>query len=615
MKTTLRPYLDLTAKSSVFSQFGLILLALCLSACGGGNQSSAPGSAPGRPATPFPEPIANSFFGMAFQNACSITNNGPNGPCNNPEFHSFPSVPFGLASSLNSANNNMKWSDLVQCDPTGSVCPIAGSACSKTGVGANGQPCPAADLVPNCIPNAAAPDDPSNCAYVWTTFDYWTIMYNAHGINWMYVPYYTPDYLSVRGSRCIAPGHADFGGDPTCLATADVCQNQTGFMWGCDPPSDIDAIPGSGLADGTDQNYINFVEALGQHVFNSFETINYWNVWDQPDICSRWNHNDQPSVDCTKLNPGGGPSFGTVPQLGRLATDARATLSLEFVKGVKFVSPSFANVVSNAAYLQLLIASGPSAFDSVGYQGYFTDGVGCPSHCPVPEIEAVDWDSVLNSLVLIGLPNKTAIDTAFSWGPTSNVTDPDMRISFVARSFLLQESNYPQLNRALWVGEDFPIDLTPNPNNGNLPNGGNGQLWASGVNNIQDNCLIPDSGQGGFDCPAGVALKQVAKWTEGNTFSSACTCSTSPNGGNCSAIPPSGIWQCPIFGPNAYQGLFVWDSTVTSFPCTNLACGSTMFTIPPQYAADWRDLTGTVTLLNGATTVMVGAKPILIENQ
>jgi hypothetical protein len=30
---------------------------------------------------------------------------------------------------------------------------------------------------------------------------------------------------------------------------------------------------------------------------------------------------------------------------------------------------------------------------------------------------------------------------------------------------------------------------------------------------------------------------------------------------------------------------------------------------------DYRDLTGAITQLNGATTVSVGAKPILLENQ
>jgi hypothetical protein len=265
--------------------------------------------------------------------------------------------------------------------------------------------------------------------------------------------------------------------------------------------------------------------------------------------------------------------------------------------------------------LELLIASNASAFDSIGYQGYFTNGPGCPNHCPVPELEVVDWNAVLNAELLAGVPTKTGMDTAFSWGATTNVVDPDMRISYATRSFILQESNYPQLSKALWVGEDYPIDLTPNPLNNNEPNGGSGQFWASGVDNIQDNCLVPDGGQGGFDCPAGVAYKQIGTWTEGNTFASACTCSTSPNGGNCAAVPPSGIWQCPIVGPNAYQGLIVWDSTFTSFPCTDPACGSTQFTIPSQYDADFKDLTGTITTLSGTTMVTIGAKPILIENE
>jgi hypothetical protein len=188
-----------------------------------------------------------------------------------------------------------------------------------------------------------------------------------------------------------------------------------------------------------------------------------------------------------------------------------------------------------------------------------------------------------------------------------------MRAAQAARIYLLQESYYPALVRVDWYGEDFPIDNTANPNNHNLPNGGTGEFWASGATNVQDHCSALDTIQGGFDCPAGLAMNQVSKWTIGATFNGPCSCSVGASSGSCSSSPPTGIWQCSVTRPNGYQGLFVWDNTATSFPCTNPACGTTVFTIPSGYVSDWQDLDGNVTPLAGTITVTIGAKPILVE--
>jgi len=59
--------------------------------------------------------------------------------------------------------------------------------------------------------------------------------------------------------------------------------------------------------------------------------------------------------------------------------------------------------------------------------------------------------------------------------------------------------------------------------------------------------------------------------------------------------------------------LFAWDNTATTFPCSNAACGTTTFPIPPGFTSNWQDLNGNTTPLAGASTVTIGAKPILIE--
>ena len=539
--------------------------------------------------------IPASFYGFTVNRSCSIANTEPAGnSCGNPESHSFPGLPFTWSRSL--GTGKLKWSDLVRCDPTGSVCPIPGNGCGK-----NGEGCTSSQLVAGCAPSSFNPDDPNNCAYFWQNFDWWTQQYNSHSVDWMYDAYYTPDYLSVRGSRCTGSGTADFGPDATCVGPADSCLGDEDG--GCDPPFDIDATLGSGKADGTDQNYIWFVKAFVTHLQANGAHIKYWEVWNEPNICGEWNHKDEASEDCPSL--GFAPSTGTATQLIRLAEDARSILP----SSVSITTPPVTDSSAITDYLYTILSEGGKYFDIVGFHGYFNTHTGCPSSCPTPEAWVTEW----NALSGVNSTKKPTMNTEFSWGANSNVTEPDMRAAFAARIYLLQESEYPALSRVAWYGEDFPIDLTPNPNNNNLPSGGTGEFWADGNSNVADRCSTPDAVQGGYDCPAGLAMQQVSTWTLGGTFQGPCSCSATP-GGSCSSSPPTGIFQCRITESSGHAGLFVWDNTQTTFPCNNAPCGSTTFSIPSGFTADWQDLDGNKTSLGGATTVTIGAKPILIEN-
>jgi Bacterial Ig-like domain (group 2) len=548
--------------------------------------------------------IPASFYGFTINDPCSISNTRPDGSdCSNTESHSFPGLPLTWSRSL--GESYIKWSDIVQCDPTGSVCPLPGSGCSKDGLGSGGAPCADSELVTGCVPNAKDPGDPTNCAYVWVTFDFFANQLNSHSVDFMYDAYYTPDYLSVRGSRCTANGQADFGPDATCVGAIDSCGGGVNFNWGCDPPADIDATPGSGLADGTDQNFKSFVNAFMTHLQQSSEHIKYWEVWNEPNVCKEWNHGDENGIDCTSQNPGGGPSVGTAKQLVRMAQDARTIIPM-FDSTVLISSPALVGLQGSntAAYMnKILTLGGSTLFDLIGFHGYYAEANGsCPSNCPVPENWLEQWNNVVSVMNATGQSSKPAINTEYSWGAHTDVTDPDMRAAQAARLFLLQESYYPALVRENWYGEDFVIQ----------PDGGSGQFWASGENNVADNCSVVDPVQGGFRCPAGLAMDQVYQWTLGATFGGACTCS----GSNCAEVPPTppvGIFQCSITRSGGYAGLFVWDSSATTFPCSNTPCGTTTFTIPAGYTSDWQDLDGNVTQLGGAKSVTIGAKPILIE--
>jgi len=573
-----------------------LLLISCLLGCGGSSSQSNIITPP--PPPPPAGSIPSTFFGFTVNKVCTITNIEPYGnSCGNPESHGFPGLPFSWSRSL--GTGRLKWADIEQCDPTGSVCPAAGSGCSKNGLGSNCNP------VPGCQPSAYSPDDPNNCAYVWDNFDFWTQQYNNHSVDWMFDAYYTPDFLSVRGSRCTAKGQADFGADSTCVGTPDTCNGDGNG--GCDPPFDIDKTPGSGLADGTDQNYKWFVTAFLAHLGSS-EHIKYWEVWNEPNVCGQWNHADDPSVDCTSSN--GTPNPGTVAQLVRMAQDARSILP----SSVSITTPPVTDVEGLNNYLSKILTTGGSQFDVIGFHGYFNTHSGCPSSCPTPESFVTQWSTLVSVTAAAGQSSKPVMNTEFSWGANSNVTYPDMRAAFAARIYLLQESEYPTLTRVNWYGEDFEEDPTPNPDNNNLPDGGTGEFWAPGDYNIQDNCLVPDTVQGGYDCPAGLAMKQVAAWTIGSKFGGACSCSASPNGGSCSASPPTGVFQCKITLSNGNNGLFVWDNTAVTYPCSNAPCGQTSFAVPSDYNSSWQDLDGNVSLLNGNSTVTIGAKPIFLQN-
>ncbi len=567
-------------------------------------------------------PIPLSFYGFTVNTGCDISNERPTNQalnCNSTESHSMPGLPFSWSRSLGSST--LKWSDLEECDPTGSVCPIAGHGCDRNGVGANGVKCSKSFLYAGCQPNLKSPTDPANCAYYWTQFDFFTHLYNTGNVDWMYTLTSTPDFLSVEGSRCTGAGIGNNGADLTCAYAANPNCSGTGAADGqCVPPYDLDSTPGSGDGKGTDQNLLYFLTALMTHMEINSESIQYIEIWNEPSTCQAWNHSDG-SQNC------GVPATGavaTATDLARIASDARALVH-QYDPRVLITSPPTAGGTSSYAYMQTILTAGATPYDLVGFHGYdilpVPGGTGaCPSLCPVPEYEVSEWAALQNVLTTLNLTSLKAINTEFSWGGYQNVTIPDMRAAQAARLYILQESFYPALQRVGWYGEDFPVDNTPDPNNPGHPNGGTGEFWASGATNVSDGCTVPDPIQGGYDCPAGLAMQQVKKWTLGATYSAPCSCSASPNGGSCAATPATGVWQCSISKPGGYSGLLVWDSTYTTYPCpttpaaATAPCGSGTFTVPPSYSNDWEDLNGNVNGLQGST-VTIGAKPILLENE
>jgi hypothetical protein len=95
----------------------------------------------------------------------------------------------------------------------------------------------------------------------------------------------------------------------------------------------------------------------------------------------------------------------------------------------------------------------------------------------------------------------------------------------------------------------------------------------------------------------GIAYGQVYNWMVG-AVPSACATSGS-------------IYTCGLTRSGGYQGLAVWDSSLS---CSNGSCATTSYTVPSGYT-QYRDLAGNVTSINSNSQIQIGIKPILLENQ
>jgi hypothetical protein len=179
-----------------------------------------------------------------------------------------------------------------------------------------------------------------------------------------------------------------------------------------------------------------------------------------------------------------------------------------------------------------------------------------------------------------GQSAKPLVDTEASWGdPTvSNpaFTDPAMQAAFLARMYLLQWSN--NVSRFYWYqwnNKQFGTLWTPDPN-------------------------VPSNP--GTVLPAGIAYQQMFNWLVDAVMSQAC-------------VSNGSVWTCGLTSTNGYQALAVWDASQS---CSNTSgsesCTTSNYTFAPQYV-QYRDLSGNTTSLAGQTSVPIGAKPILLENQ
>jgi hypothetical protein len=393
----------------------------------------------------------------------------------------------------------------------------------------------------------------------WPTVPFGGVRLWDAGVSWYDLTTAGPrqyDWSKLDEWFALIPQHnADilytFGRIPSWASSNPNDQN-CGFAPGaCDPPSDLKSD-----GSGTDQFFKDFVTDLVSHsVQSAAGQIHYWEIINEAGQPNQWT--------------------GNVAQTVRMTLDAIQIIRAADPTAV-IVSPSIVVQSSDGqaffqGYFSTLHSQGGDV-DAIAVHGYVQRS-GEPLE---PENLITYLDQVRNILAANNEASKPIFDTESSWGDPSvsspAFTDPDMQAGYVARSYLIHWSE--GMARFYWY--QWNNDLR-------------GTLWIPDPNNP----AAP-----GTVLPPGIAYGQVYNWIVGSVMSSpGCTSSGS-------------VWACPFTRTGGYQALAVWDAAQS---CNNGTCTTSNFNFPSQYV-HYRDLAGNTTALSGST-VPIGAKPILLENQ
>ncbi len=346
------------------------------------------------------------------------------------------------------------------------------------------------------------------------------------------------------------------------IADQSTCRALNGGATGCQaPPDNI-------------QDWKDFILALVQH-YNGVTAphIKYYEIWNE------WNVNDAQN----------GFWAGTPVQLATLQTTACAIIHatagdpFSMVLTPSTVGPAATPNAAAPTLLQAYFNAGgnncPGAagnlIDGVSFHGnlglmslspFPLPGEGCTqAGCNGTIVQITNsYRQVLN---LNGLQTAPLLDTEGGF-ESANISNMDLRAAWLAQFYALQAGLFNS-DRLQWVSWF---------------------TWgAPGVaGNIETSNRTPD--------PAGVAYNQVFDWLFGR-FPAACTQSGT-------------VWSCPLTGANGYQAEILWDDSQN---CNSGTCTTSPQPVPTGTVKS-RDLTGATTQITG-TTVPVGIKPIILENQ
>ena len=263
------------------------------------------------------------------------------------------------AAALRLWDDGVKWTNLEPCDPTG----VAG----------------------------IAPTDPGNSCYSWANLDTWVRSKGpSAGMDVLYTLGGTPGWATSQ--------------------TAPRTACETAGIYSCLAPVDVDKSPSSGLGDGTDTTWINFITALATRYKGQ---IQFYELWNEPDS----------------------PNFfaGTNAQFIRMMNDAAAIIR-SIDPAARLVCPSFHGPTAATWFAAFLTAGGAADFDIVNFHGR---GSGVSNN--QPEVILTTYAAAQAVIVAHGLSNLPFWDDEAGW-LQNQVLDPDMQAAYVARSYILRAS-------------------------------------------------------------------------------------------------------------------------------------------------------------------------------
>jgi hypothetical protein len=336
----------------------------------------------------------------------------------------------------------------------------------------------------------------------------------------------------------------------------------------CYPPKDV-AKDGS----GTDQMWKDWVTAIAKHAAASRIHVKYWEIWNA--------FNNDPKTQGRNWEWAGTPQ-----QLMRLAEDARCTITgrghvqgeactaKAIDPGAIILSPSFSSQSD-----PLHLGRARAYFNQPG-AAEAAEEIAIHNYNYPPE-DAGSYIALLKTALPQIDRGKPLISTEGSWHDDCQLPDLDAQASFVARQYLMLNTNHIQAH--YWYNWYERISKTGS---------GFGTLYNPDGNG---KCTSDHAGL----TPAGVAYQQIYNWMVGATVS--------PCGQDRSV---STVYKCKFSRPSDYSAIALWDASQT---CGANGCTTRTWPVP-QGMGWYRDLAGNIFKIEGQT-VEIGLKPILVENR
>jgi uncharacterized repeat protein (TIGR02543 family) len=256
-----------------------------------------------------------------------------------------------------------------------------------------------------------SPTDPNNKCYTWTALDKWVRVWAPKAkMDVLYTFGDTPAWATSQ----IAP--------QTACARAGT--------YSCLPPVDVDKTPGSGLGDGTDATWVDFVTTL---VTRYKGQIKYYEIWNEPDGNTFWQ--------------------GTDAQFQRMMKDAAAAIR-SIDPGARILSPSFHGPTATTWFAKFVEGGGAADFDIVNFHGRGGGKDTPQDQNTQPESFLTVYNATEPVIKAHGLASRPFWDDEAGW-LENEITDPDQQAAYVAREYILQAS--VGIGRLYWYQWDSVV--------------------------------------------------------------------------------------------------------------------------------------------------------------